>query len=921
MPTLTFSGEGSEQNTYLKESLWKFSEYNQDYLAYEMAQRGALDFRKFMDKLYEEKLKFWENYNAHQKNHFSAAFRHFALADIHYWRAYHLMRYRTDYPAAHGLSVPMTLPAPYYDFLSSVAISNDHALNNKYYIYFLDAFFDFAKESPPELAVIEGCDSDLVVKETTTGLMSGPFNFPIPVTLEQGEHLQKIDREAILPGFDELITWCKVSLENGKEAWVNSAAIQPYAYQASDMDYASFRKVKKISSHVEVYGVVIFDHLQVRTDPYSEDYFTILYEGDEANFLYNRTKEAIVYEKDSIRYRDYFIKIKTKAGQEGWVFKGGIEMKERVVETTEIKKVPISITPIVYNNAQKYLSDKAKYYVLAKDIYYRASKTKLKQLKKEITDFLELCDYGEYERVVQNAYNEAIKGNQGQPKLVALHQLEPGINRASLPQMKEETLADIFPYEMDFYARAPQEYPATLLNNYAEIDSKPTQRPKTTTHIKGHIKAATTKLLKLILNTDPVLQTENVYILSADSEGHFDLDLQLAETKTGFLEYNGKRVDVFIEPGDDLSFSFHPQSFLGTLKFEGKGSLHNNFLTAFSKTFASIEIERATNTRYAKAAAFKAFMNTKRKTKWAFYQKYEGKEQFSESFNAFAKAEIDYWHAFYLLNYAWEHPLYHDQEAPMELSNSYYSFLDQVEVNKEQAMKNRHYAYFVQQYVDYQLQQAKNKELTAKEAAKKFLQDEAYYYYQAKLLASDCRRGKIRQAGWLIQDFLKECPYTTYNDVLRYVYNESKDLVEGSKAPDFTLADINGKEVSLSDFKGKVVYMDFWATWCAPCLRSIQHSQKLQEKYKSEDIVFLYIGLDEDKRSWEGYIKTNDLKGQHLLATEGSGFQSQLAKLYKVRRLPTYFLVDKDGKIAHSPAASPGSALAIEQINYLLIQN
>lgn len=918
-PTLSFSGEGSQQNTYLKENLWKFSEYNQDFLAYEMTQRSAMDFRHFMDGLYIQKLKFWENYDANKKEHFSSAFKYFALADIHYWWAYHLMRYRKDYPATHGLSVPMTLPEVYYDFLTTIQISNEEALNNKYYIYFLDTFFDFVQENPPELAIMEGYRADLVIKETTTGLMSGPLNFPVPITLKKGQKLQKIEGDSPLPIFDDLIAWCKVIREDGTGVWVNSADLAPYIYEAPEMDYTAYRNVKKYSSHVKSYGVTIFDELQVRKDPYAEEFFTILYEGDEVDFLYNRTKETITYQKDTTRYRDYFIKIKTQSGREGWVFRGGLDMKEKVVETSEIKKMPISITPVVYNNAQKYLKGKARYYVLAKDIYYRANTANLKQLKKEITDFLELCEFEKYEKVVQNAYNEAIKGNQGQPRLVALHQLEPGINRASLPVLGENPENGLS-HELEFYPES-HKIKRSALANYVEIDCKPAERARTITKIKGNIQAANVQVLKLVLITDPILQAEDVYMLTPDEEGNFDLDLKLAEAKTGILAYGGKTVDVYLEPGDDLSFNFHAQSFLGTLNYEGKGSVHNNFLKEFTKTFATISAERSKNTRYAKPEAFKAFMDTKRKTKWAFYKNYEGKKQFSAGFDTYAQANINYWHAFYLLNYAWEHPLYHEQEAPMQLSTSYYDFLNEIEINTEQALKNRHYAYFIQQYVDYQLEKADNSGMTAKEAAEKFLKGEPYYFYQAKLLARACRRGKIKEAGKLIQEFLKESPYATYNDVLRYVYNESKDLIKGMTAPDFSLADINGKEVSLSDFKGKVIYIDFWATWCGPCLRSLQHNQKLIQKYQDEDIVFLYVGLDEDKSSWENYVNNNKLGGRQLLATGGSGFQSQLAKLYKVKELPTYFLIDKDGKIAEKQAGSPTSTLVVEQINRLLIQN
>ena len=80
---------------------------------------------------------------------------------------------------------------------------------------------------------------------------------------------------------------------------------------------------------------------------------------------------------------------------------------------------------------------------------------------------------------------------------------------------------------------------------------------------------------------------------------------------------------------------------------------------------------------------------------------------------------------------------------------------------------------------------------------------------------------------------------------------EKKELKEGDQAPTFKYLDINGKEVSLSDLKGKYVYIDIWATWCGPCTGELPHLKELEKKMHGKKIVFVSISCDKDKAAWE----------------------------------------------------------------------
>ena len=131
------------------------------------------------------------------------------------------------------------------------------------------------------------------------------------------------------------------------------------------------------------------------------------------------------------------------------------------------------------------------------------------------------------------------------------------------------------------------------------------------------------------------------------------------------------------------------------------------------------------------------------------------------------------------------------------------------------------------------------------------------------------------------------------------------DTRAGGVAADFTYPDVNGKMVSLSDFKGKVVLVDVWATWCGPCRGEIPYLKKLEEEMHGTDVVFIGVSVDEakDKQKWLDFVEKEGLKGVQLLA---SGW-SKITKDYKINGIPRFMVFDRDGKIVSVDAPRPSS--------------
>lgn len=140
-------------------------------------------------------------------------------------------------------------------------------------------------------------------------------------------------------------------------------------------------------------------------------------------------------------------------------------------------------------------------------------------------------------------------------------------------------------------------------------------------------------------------------------------------------------------------------------------------------------------------------------------------------------------------------------------------------------------------------------------------------------------------------------------------------LGAGDVAPDFTMLTVDGREVKLSDFKDQVVILDFWATWCGPCIASFPHTQKLAAKYKDQGVVVLASGTSDEIAKFKEWIPKNAPKYPDLLwafdpnEQGGATFaQRASARLYRVVGIPTQFVIGRDGKIAATIVGNGGES-------------
>ena len=843
---IKFSGKGSAHNNYLRDHESAFASWDEAHILLEMTEREALNFQAMLNVYRQDKWRYYKNYKRSDKDQFSDKFKYYLTAEIDYWWAYYLLRFRIEKPLAEGWAIPMEMPKTYYKFLNDLLITNDHALNNRNYLNFIGEYLDYRNE---QIAINEpvGFSTEaFFVNVPSTILLKGPEEQPVLREVYLGERLK--------------------------------------------------------------------------------------YLGEQSDF----TSKMLI--RDAL-HEDYWYKVKTHDNLIGWV--NGVGLKKEK-DTRLDRDTTLASIPYVpkYDNARELLHGNTAQYKIASDIYWRAAQEDDASLRSEVDEFMLDNSLNVYGQIIQNTYDRLRKERGIDDHVVygatTYRVIEkPSVNRSENTEVIRsplenipvdpvigKTLDRVIPTDDPLIAMMLEQgikaeilkerlkkekenpRPLPLINSevseFVFIDPRLEEMPTSSVVLEGSIEGGSTRPLELVLYSDPILLKEKVNKIKVGNNRKFSLALEISEPQMAELRYGYQSVPVFLEPGGQLSVSFVANNFLKTVYFRGKGANHNNYLKDRVEKFKAYEGNLPNQIRNSSPFQFTAYMEAVKTKKDLYLETYHHAHPFSRTFLAHAKAEVDYWYAYQLLNYPWENPLHHNQEGPLAVPENYYNFLNDIEAVNENALTSMNYVYFLDLLMSYYREKSGNSGLDRFQLADKYLIGKPLAFYRAKILSMDCRSGRAKQTGPAVKSYIESNDYSIYNNVLRYVYNDAKGLQRNEVAPNFMLYDINGKQVELADLAGKVVYLDFWATWCPPCVYSLKNSKEWKKAFSSDQVAFVYVSLDKNQNSWRSFISRQGIKGIHLIVKDQDVYASKIAEDYKVKRLPAIFIIDQQGKVFYN---------------------
>ena len=155
---------------------------------------------------------------------------------------------------------------------------------------------------------------------------------------------------------------------------------------------------------------------------------------------------------------------------------------------------------------------------------------------------------------------------------------------------------------------------------------------------------------------------------------------------------------------------------------------------------------------------------------------------------------------------------------------------------------------------------------------------------------------------------------------MKQYYGEAqkKQLLNNTMSAPFDYLNFKGGNTKLSDFKGKYVYIDVWATWCGPCRAEIPFLKKTEEKYEGKNIAFVSISVDvqKDFEKWKKFVAEKQLGGVQLFADKD--WNSDFMKSYSINSIPRFILIDPTGKVVSADASRPSNPKLAEQLDALL---
>ena len=446
---------------------------------------------------------------------------------------------------------------------------------------------------------------------------------------------------------------------------------------------------------------------------------------------------------------------------------------------------------------------------------------------------------------------------------------------------------------------------AILMASSACLAIESAQSQPSVATITGEIRDPTSREITFSYESPSALESSGQRVV-LDSLDRFAFKLPVVRGVPVWGHYEGGRSIFFVEPGDSLHIVVEE----GVCSFGGPNADNSRFIAELGLRFRSLRL----GYKDLEVEDFKRQMEQWRRERFEFLAKGREKYTLSPGYIDYATASFNYEWAELMMSYPTNYRVVNGHEN-RDITPEYYDFLQGIPLVNEKAIGTDSYRWFLGLFLDWEDRNLSEAIQTPVDSiyttpvgrtwnlakrydlAKQKLEGRVLYWFLAGELIDGFERGgseafALTYRKW--EDFQQINPHPEYNEPVRAALDEALKLQPGQPAPAFTLDDLDGQPVSLGQFKGQVVLLDFWSSWCKPCISDLPNLRKIKEKTAGWPVVSLNISLDVDEAAWREAIDKHEIEGVHVRA---AGWFTEVTKSYQVSVLPAYYLVDSQGLI------------------------
>jgi thiol-disulfide isomerase/thioredoxin len=441
--------------------------------------------------------------------------------------------------------------------------------------------------------------------------------------------------------------------------------------------------------------------------------------------------------------------------------------------------------------------------------------------------------------------------------------------------------------------------------------------------IINYDKGSGKNILTIYIN-DNGRATQLNYPTKIDSTGNFNVKFERFYPQDVMIAYK-TNFRVIVHPGDSLYVEFNGQTrqrteIFETVKYSGDAAILNSQLSKYLKTYFETRPSSKViheNEKRLNADGYKTFQDSIKIAREIHLDQFIKENNPSRELKNWINSNIQYAYYEQLLDYPDRHKKFNKLPRDWKINEKYYDFVDTIKPlnlsdlicsdtrgfinrflnnfvwkiawhNADSISKTNADSLIFHKILELSPQNGLVKQLTLNEFINSRLSKYEILFYE---------KNRIKTIANISETFLIEPIYEHYAEIKTIL---DKPVL----ADDIEISGINNKSASdlwqkiLAENKGKVIYLDCWATWCGACISEFPNSKKMMEEYKNKEVSFVFLCLKSEEKKWKTVLSEKKMNGKHFLLNDEQS--AYFEKLLKINGYPTYAIIDKKGQVVRA---------------------